>query len=117
MASFPVQSDRVKIITKAATLGLMLANAGIGTLNAEPISLPLHAKPISQPPGLVSWWPGDRNAKDIIGDNDGLLKGGASFGHGFVTKAFRLDGINDFVLIPDSSSLRFGTNDFSVVFG
>jgi hypothetical protein len=74
MALFPVQSDRVKIITKAATLSLMLANADIGTLNAEPISLPLHAKPISPPPGLVSWWPGDRNAKDIIGDNDGLLK-------------------------------------------
>jgi len=114
MAPFPVQSDRVKIIAKTATLGLMLANAGIGTLNAEPISLPLHAKPISPPPDLVSWWPGDRNAKDIIDENDGLLKGGASFRHGLVKQAFSLDGIDGFVLIPDSSNLRFGTSDFTV---
>ena len=102
---FPLQFNCVKIVAKAATLGFTLANVGIATLDAHSIE---------PPPDLVSWWPGDRNAKDIIGDNDGLLKGGASFGKGFVKRAFRFDGIDDFVLVPDSSSLRFGTNDFTV---
>ena len=29
--------------------------------------------------GLVSWWPGHGNAKDIVGVNDGALMGGATF--------------------------------------
>ena len=53
------------IVAKAAAFGFVLANAWIETLDAQPIS---------PPPGLVSWWPGDRGAKDIIDDNDGLLK-------------------------------------------
>ena len=30
------------------------------------------------PAGLVSWWPGDGNAKDMVGGNDGTLLNGAS---------------------------------------
>ena len=102
---FPLQFDWLRVATKAAAFGLVLANAWIASLDA---------KPISPPPGLVSWWPGDRNARDVIGDNDGVLKGGASIRHGFVKRAFKLDGINDFVLVLDSSSLRFGANDFTI---
>src|SRR5689334_965312 len=29
-------------------------------------------------PGLVGWWPGDGNARDIAGTNNGNLQGGAS---------------------------------------
>ncbi len=28
------------------------------------------------PPGLVSWWPADSNANDIVGINNGSLLGG-----------------------------------------
>ena len=31
----------------------------------------------AQPPaGLVSWWPGEENADDIQGGNNGMLQGG-----------------------------------------
>ena len=38
------------------------------------------AQTCMQPPaGLVSWWPGEGNAQDIIGDNHGTLQNGATY--------------------------------------
>src|SRR5207247_567026 len=53
------------------------------------------------PSGLVSWWPGDGNADDIIGGNNGILQGGATFAAGIVGHAFSFDGVDDFVGLPD----------------
>ena len=66
------------------------------------------------PPGLVAWWPGDGNADDVLGNNDGILQNGASFGSGIAGggQAFRLDGVDDFVEIP---SMNIG-NTFSIDF-
>jgi hypothetical protein len=47
---------------------------------------------VPPPAGLVSWWPGDGNAQDIIGPNDGTLQGGATFAPGVVGEAFKLNG-------------------------
>lgn len=41
------------------------------------------------PPGLVSWWPGDGNANDIVGSNNGLLLGGTIFIPGFVGRCIQ----------------------------
>ena len=55
------------------------------------------------PSGLVGWWAGDGNAKDIAGTNNGTLMGGAiANAAGYVGQAFKLDGTNGFVQIPDS---------------
>ena len=40
------------------------------------------------PFGLVSWWPGDGNANDVVSGNNGALQNGASFGAGEVGQAF-----------------------------
>jgi hypothetical protein len=59
------------------------------------------------PSGLVSWWPGDGNASDIIGTNNGTLSAtGASYVPGHVGQAFRFDGTNGYVSVPDSDSLK-----------
>jgi len=62
---------------------------------------------IAPPSGMVSWWPGDGNANDIIGNNNGTLYGGPTFTYitGMVGMAFSLDGTYDYVEVPDSSSL------------
>jgi hypothetical protein len=66
------------------------------------------------PTGLVSWWPGDGNADDLQGTNNGTLMGGTTVGSGLVGSAFVLDGTNNFVEVPDSTSLK--PSDLTVEF-
>jgi hypothetical protein len=59
------------------------------------------------PSGLISWWPGDTNANDIAGANNGTLHGGATAGNpGVVGGAFLFDGTNGYCSIPDAPSLH-----------
>jgi uncharacterized repeat protein (TIGR01451 family) len=68
------------------------------------------------PSGLVSWWPGEGNADDIQDGNNGTLQNGVTFAPGKVGQAFSFDGIDDYVSVPDSGNLHFGTGDFTVSF-
>lgn len=61
---------------------------------------------LEPPAGLVSWWPGDGNADDISGTNDGTLQGGATFAPGRVDQAFSFNGVDAIVIVPDSPSLN-----------
>lgn len=80
--------------------GLILLFSLIATSHAG-------AQTCAQPPsGLVSWWPGDGNTDDIQNGNDGTLQNGAKFADGMVGPAFSLDGVDDFIEIPDTSSLK-----------
>jgi hypothetical protein len=77
--------------------GLLLA---AGLLIA--VSLPAQDC-VPGPAGLVGWWPGDGNAFDIAGTNNGILEGGATASAaGVIGQAFHFDGTNAFVQIPDS---------------
>ena len=38
---------------------------------------------IPPPPDMISWWPGDGNANDIIGSTNGTLQNGATFAPGY----------------------------------
>jgi Concanavalin A-like lectin/glucanases superfamily len=55
---------------------------------------------------LVAWWPGDGNANDIGGTNNGALQGGATFATGMVGQAFNFDGVNGYVEVANSSNLN-----------
>jgi hypothetical protein len=58
------------------------------------------------PSGLVSWWTGDGDGKDIVGFNDGIMMNGATFWTGNVGQAFSFDGVDDYVRVGDATSLR-----------
>jgi hypothetical protein len=68
---------------------------------------------IQPPPGMVSWWPGDGDATDIVGNNDGVPIGDTIFVAGQVDEAFDFDGSGDSVTIPADPSLEF-SGDFTV---
>jgi hypothetical protein len=62
---------------------------------------------IPAPPGMVGWWPGDGNANDMAGTNNGILMGGATATDpGFNGQDFTFDGTNGFVQIPNAPELN-----------
>jgi hypothetical protein len=68
---------------------------------------------VSPPAGLVAWWPGEGNANDITGTNNGALINGATFAVGKVGQAFSFDGVIGYIGVPDNPSLHF-TNAITV---
>jgi hypothetical protein len=66
------------------------------------------------PSGLVGWWPGDGNANDIAGHENGKLTGGITFAPGMVCKAFLLNGINGFVNLGTSHTFNVSDGEFTV---
>ncbi len=60
---------------------------------------------VAPPAGLVSWWPGDGDAKDSIGDNNPSAQSGVSFVTGKVGQGMTLAS-DGFIDIPDNSNLQ-----------
>ena len=86
----------------------------IGLLRLPDVS---RADCVPPPPGLVAWWPGNGNANDIIGTNNGTLLGNATAtGTGMVGQAFSLDGVNASVNAGTNSLFDFsgGSADFTI---
>lgn len=81
------------------------------TLSAHPVAV--AAQCIDPPADLASWWPGDGTIDDVYNDRDAVLENGASYAAGLVGQAFVLDGIDDFVNVPDQPALNVGSGDFT----
>ena len=89
------------IIYRRALLASEIRAIFIAGSNAEEGSIPL---PPSQ--GLISWWPGEGNARDVTRTNAAVLRNGVTFASGKVGQAFSLDGKNDFVFIPGTPDIN-----------
>ena len=62
----------------------------------------------------VKFRPALRISERSLDNNNGLLVNGANFDVGLFNQSFRLDGINDFVAIPDSDLWAFGNDPFTI---
>jgi hypothetical protein len=84
-----------------------------GTNYVGPI-VPQCATP---PTTLAGWWPGDGNATDIRGSNNGTLQSGATFAAGRVGQAFSFPGAGARIRVPHAAALDFNaTQDYTVDF-
>jgi len=61
---------------------------------------------VSPPADLVSWWQAESNANDVLDGNHGTFTNGAGTSVGQVGQAFDFNGVNQFVIVPSSSSLN-----------
>ena len=79
------------------------------------VSLVVLPECVSPPSGLISWWPANGNALDIVSGNNGTLENGVSYTVGEVGQAFSFDGSTGWIDIPNASSLN-PIGPFSVEF-
>jgi hypothetical protein len=84
---------------------IVRATDGAGVFGDQSFTLQIYSR-FRIPLGLISWWRAENDALDSIGTNNGTLINGASFAPGEVNQAFSLDGVNDYVSVPDTTSLH-----------
>lgn len=61
------------------------------------------------PSGIVSWWPGEGNGNDVVGNNNAILENGVTFAGGKVGQSFQLlNASNGWMHVPASPSLDVG---------
>jgi hypothetical protein len=99
-AQFVIQSSGeliVSVPTNATTGPITLETLNGGLVTASSIFTVTVQECTPPPSGLISWWPGQSNALDIAGGNNGTLAGGVTFANGEVGQAFNLDGATGFI--------------------
>ena len=94
----------LKYYSAQAYTGLLLL--GLTTLSQA------QSNCISSPPGLVGFWPGDGNALDVQGGNDGTLLNGATFAAGMVDDAFSFNGVNGCIDLNTKNLI--GSSSYSI---
>jgi len=101
-------------LAQAGNYSVQVSNP-YGSTNSIPAVLVVNPAPPCAPVlnGMVDWWPGEGNANDLIGTNNGTLAGGVTFAPGEVGQAFVFDG-SDYVSIPDALSIDALTNAMTV---
>lgn len=92
----------MKIVKELFSLGLVASLAVV--FEATPAQAQT-CSPINS--GEVARWRGDGNALDFIGSNHGTLQGGTTFGPALFGQGFVVDGVGDYVSVPDSPALSF----------
>ncbi len=87
---------------------LAMAQATVVVVRGQPTDC------LPPPPGLLGWWPGDGDANDIVGGDNGVLTNGAvAAAQGLVGQAFAFDGVDSYVLLPNLvAGLNEGTVEF-----
>ena len=106
----PIRVDAAAIVNGTPVFGnsANVTAVAAGATNVGNISLSQCS-----PGGLVSLWPGEGNANDIVGGNNGTFHGSA-YAPGIAGQAFSFDGSTAYISVPDSASLDAITSAITV---
>jgi len=110
--NLPGASDSSLLLTnvqtsQAGTYAVTIANS-LGSLVSSNAVLMVKAPPpcVVPPAGIAGWWPGESNANDSVGNDNGTVVNGITFVPGLVGEAFNFDGVNGSITIPASPTLN-----------
>ena len=95
--------DEISLYNRALTAAEIqsIYNAGsAGKCQSPPSCTPA-------PSGLISWWPGEGNAQDVTGNNNGTPQN-ITYTNGEVGQAFVFSGSSSQIMVPASPSLNVG---------
>ncbi len=103
-------------LTQAGAYTVVITNIYGSITSSNAVLTVLVAPPCDPAPsGLVSWWPAEGNANDIVGTNNGSATGGIAYTNGEVGQAFVFNTTNAAVKVAASPSLNAGASGgFSV---
>jgi hypothetical protein len=94
-------------VSQAGNYSVLVTNP-FGVTNSVTAILTVIPSCAAPPSGLVAWWPGEGDANDLVGGNDGAAQN-ITYTNGEVNSAFFLNGSNAYVFVPASSNLNVGT--------
>lgn len=98
---------------KSSVISALLALLILGSASVASAGKTPPPKCVPPPAGLVGWWPGNGNTKDLINRNNGTLVDGVTYATGKIGKAFNLKngglGVTMGVRIPASAALDVRT--------
>ena len=111
LITFGLPFGRSRLVRSANLPGIVIRASGcaaVGLFCLLSAFRAWSADCVSPPVGLVAWWPGEGNANDIAGTNNGVLEGGVAFGAGEVGHAFSFDGVSGLItnVMPGLTYIR-----------
>jgi hypothetical protein len=94
-------------LTNAGIYAVLVSNV-VNSILSSNAFLTVNPPPPCDPPpvGLVSWWPGEGNATDAIGTNNGTLENEAGFTTGKVGQTFVFAGSGEAVQLGNPTDLQ-----------
>ncbi len=78
--------EAITFSTDTPTLAVILSPEA-----TQPVDVPTASQCTAAPAGLVGWWPGNDNARDVVAGHEGRLNDGVGFAPGKVGQAFSFD--------------------------
>ena len=97
-------------VSQAGNYSVAITNVAGGLVSSS-AQLTVIVPCVAPPSGLVGWWRAEGNAYDSIGNNNGIVQGGLTYGSGEVGQGFVFNGTTGNVKVPASPLLNVGASN------
>jgi hypothetical protein len=110
-----MQRALIRLVAALAKSTRLASSILVGSLASFAMTGTLVAQtPVTPSTGMISWWPGDGNASDIVDGNNGTIVGPVGFAPGKVGLAFSFNGTTGAIDAGNAADLQVSAGDFSI---